>query len=292
MFGESNLVGMGALVTGGYGGIATACARGLLRDGAILTLLGRDQDKLAAAATGLSEGSGGAQVRHLVGDASDPGAVAAAAEMAAEAPLGLRITVATVGGAGDQAPVLLLDAEQMLDRFQRNAVTAMLAIRHSAPHMARVGGGSVVCISSIAAAVPSAFLAAYAAAKAALEAVVMTAAEELGSLGIRVNAVRPGLTRSNPGALAERLFDPLVLRAYVDQTALRRPQGGMGVAEDVAAAVRFLAGPESSWITGQAIAVDGGQHLRRLPYLDASVRATWGDAAIEAALRGEVNDQQ
>ena len=93
-------------------------------------------------------------------------------------------------------------------------------------------------------------------AKAGIEMLVRYTAEELAGKGIRVNAVQPGIIDDELMAFITAggaLFDD-----YVAQTPLGRP----GTVEDVAEAVRYLAGPESAWVTGTCLAVDGGHHLR------------------------------
>jgi NAD(P)-dependent dehydrogenase (short-subunit alcohol dehydrogenase family) len=91
---------------------------------------------------------------------------------------------------------------------------------------------------------------------------VRSSADELGSYGVRVNAVRPGLV---PTDMTSALTNHGPTRQdYVDQM----PMGRVGTPNDIGEAVRFLAGPESSWITGVALDVDGGQHLRRGADLD------------------------
>jgi NAD(P)-dependent dehydrogenase (short-subunit alcohol dehydrogenase family) len=91
---------------------------------------------------------------------------------------------------------------------------------------------------------------------------VRNAADELGGAGVRVNAVRPGLV---PTDLAAGLVNnPQSNADYLDQMPLRR----LGTPDDIASIVRFLIGPESSWITGQVISCDGGHTVRRGPDLD------------------------
>jgi NAD(P)-dependent dehydrogenase (short-subunit alcohol dehydrogenase family) len=107
---------------------------------------------------------------------------------------------------------------------------------------------------------------------------VRCAADELGPLGIRVNAVRPGLV---PTDLAVPLTaDGAVVDDYLDQIPLRR----LGTTDDVASAIRFLVGPESGLVTGQVFAVDGGHTLRRGPRIDTMVETFFGPEAV-AALR-------
>jgi NAD(P)-dependent dehydrogenase (short-subunit alcohol dehydrogenase family) len=128
--------------------------------------------------------------------------------------------------------------------------------------MIAAGGGSMVGISSIAGILTHRWMTAYCVSKAALEMLVRNAADELGGAGIRVNAVRPGLV---PTDLAAGLVNnPQANADYLDQMPLRR----LGEPDDIAQIVRFLIGPESSWVTGQVIASDGGHTLRRGPDLD------------------------
>jgi NAD(P)-dependent dehydrogenase (short-subunit alcohol dehydrogenase family) len=95
----------------------------------------------------------------------------------------------------------------------------------------------------------------YASAKAGVERMVQLAALELGGAGIRVNSVRPGMTRS---AATEFMFStPGTEERYAAIT----PLGRVGEPEDIARVVRFLAGPEAAWVTGQNFAADGGQEL-------------------------------
>jgi NAD(P)-dependent dehydrogenase (short-subunit alcohol dehydrogenase family) len=101
---------------------------------------------------------------------------------------------------------------------------------------------------------------------------VRCAADELGCHGIRVNAVAPGIVATE---MMERFVIPnrAVVEDYLDNMPLRR----LGSVEDVAGLVRFLAGPESSWITGQVIGVDGGHSLRRGPDFAPLLRPALGE---------------
>jgi NAD(P)-dependent dehydrogenase (short-subunit alcohol dehydrogenase family) len=83
------------------------------------------------------------------------------------------------------------------------------------------------------------------------------AAEELGASGVRVNTVQPGIVDD------ELMSFITAGGALLDDYLAEMPVSRVGTVEDIASAVRFLSGPESSWITGEALAVDGGHHLRR-----------------------------
>ena len=180
------------------------------------------------------------------------------------------------------APLLALESRVLRDDFDRNVVTALHLIRNCAPSMVISGGGSIVCISSTAGGFSFPFMASYAVAKAALESLVRVAADELGGVNVRVNAVRPGLVptqAAKPGIIAS---DP----AQREKVLREKPLARVGTTEDVARAVRYLVGPESSWVTGTVIPVDGGNHLRRAADLEILARAVCGDAVVDAARHG------
>jgi len=117
----------------------------------------------------------------------------------------------------------------------------------------------------------------YCVSKAALEMLIKQAADELGSVGIRANAVRPGLV---PTDISVGLTSTeSVVADYMDQM----PIGRLGTVDDIAASVRFLLGPESGWITGQCLSVDGGHTLRRGPNLTPLMEAVMGPLAHPGA---------
>ena len=118
-------------------------------------------------------------------------------------------------------------------------------------------GGSIVSVSSITALSAMPFGAPYAAAKAGLLSLTRTAALEWGRYGIRVNAVAPGI-------IDDELMSFITAGGpLLDDYLAQMPLGRVGTVEDVAAAVRYLIGPESSFVTGETLGIDGGHHLRR-----------------------------
>ena len=277
------LAGMAALVTGGGGGIGSASALALARDGAAVTLMGRTEKTLQdARARILGELDADAVVQYVVGDAVNASDMDKATEAAHALGDGLRICVATVGGGnGTTAPLLVLDEQMLLDVYNFNVVSAFLAMKYSTPRMIEGGGGSIVCISSVAANATSPYLSSYVAAKAALEAFIRVAAVELSAFGIRVNAVRPGNVATRPRSAGEI--------ARGDQLAQRLPLKRIGAPVDIAGGVRYLAGPESAWVTGQSYAIDGGSEIMPVaPPFDAIVRQTFGDEVIDDALSGKI----
>jgi NAD(P)-dependent dehydrogenase (short-subunit alcohol dehydrogenase family) len=277
------LTGMSALITGGGGGIGGASAAWLARDGAAVTIMGRTEATLSAKREQILAATGpDAQVDTFVGDALDPQALSQALA-AAEAKTGrLAMAVSVVGG-GTMKPLLMFEPEEVTDDLNRNITSAFLVIKHATPLMTKGGGGSIVCISSDAAKIPWPFLALYNTSKGGVEGLVRGAALELAPLKIRVNAVRPGLVQTE--ATRTGLFaNEQAMEAFLAE----KPLGRTGVPDDIGAAVRFFAGPESSWVTGQSLGVEGGNELTRAPYLEFLVRRRFGDAAISAALAGEI----
>ncbi len=266
------LAGQAALITGGGSGIGLACARHLLRDGASVTLAGRSQERLDAAAAGLrADAPDGAEVRTVGCDVAVEAEVEAAVAEATEVTGGLQHCVASAG-TGTVGPVVALPADEWRRVLDINLDGAFFTLKHACAAMVRSGGGAFVGISSIAAPLTHPFMSVYCVSKAGLEALVRTAADELGRANVRVNAVRPGLVPTELAAPLEQ--DPAVLADYLAQMPVSRT----GTVEDVAALVRFLLGPESSWITGQCVGVDGGHHLRRGPDVEHWARAIYGDA--------------
>ena len=197
MGGDKVFAGQAALVTGGGGGIGSASAAWLARDGAAVTIMGRTEATLAAAKARIEEFAGpGASVAYDVGDALDGDQLGAAMAAAAGRADRLGLAVAVVGG-GSMKPFVMFDGEEVLEELRRNIVSAFLVIRQATPLMAAGGGGSIVCISSDAAKIPWPFLAIYNTSKAGLEGLVRGAALELSRHQIRVNAVRPGLVATD-----------------------------------------------------------------------------------------------
>jgi NAD(P)-dependent dehydrogenase (short-subunit alcohol dehydrogenase family) len=252
------LEGRAALVTGGGSGIGLACARRLAADGATVTICGRTEARLQDAARDIG-------ARWVVCDVTDEAQMQEAVAHAAKATGRLHIAVANAGGGRSAGPLVLNTLEGWNETLAVNLTGTFLTIKHAAPVIARSGGGAMVAMSSIAGALTHRHLGAYCVAKAGIEMLVRNAADELGSYGVRVNAVRPGLVPTDASA-------PLVLDDFTKADYLAQmPLGRTGTADEIADAVRFLAGDESAWMTGQIFAVDGGHTLRRGPDLDRLV---------------------
>ena len=268
---EGALEGYGALVTGGGSGIGLAAARTLAADGATVTICGRSEARLRAAADGTA-------LRWSVCDVTDEEQVKTAVDAAAGVAGRLDVVVACAGGSEHLGPLVLADVDAFRRTVDLNVTGTFLTLKHAVPLMVRGGGGSFVGVSSIAATLTHRYLGAYCVGKAGIEMLVRVAADELGPSLVRVNCVRPGLIDTD--MVAGITAGGPVLDDYLAQTPVSR----VGTVDDIAAAVRYLAGPESAWVTGQVIGVDGGMTLRRGPDYTPFAEPVFGSDALRGAL--------
>lgn len=261
------------LVTGGGSGIGLACAARFLADGATVTLMGRSEARLIAAREELGEAA--ARVHIISGDVASEDDVVRAVDRASEGGARLDVAVACAG-TGTLAPVIS-QTENEFDRVMRaNLYGTLHTLKHAGRAIGRSGGGALCAISSIAGARTHRCGGAYSASKAAIDMLVQTMADEMGPLSVRVNSVLPGLVETE---LSKGLQDDAaMLEDYLDCMPIRRT----GKTADIAAAVRFLCGPEANWITGVLLSVDGGQHLRRGPLWDDLFTRGAGDYLADA----------
>ena len=265
---NDTLAGQSVLVTGGGSGIGLGVALHLARDGAAVVLAGRTLDRLEAGRTAIEAAIPGAAVHVQVCDVTDEQAVAAAC--AATAAAGRFTMCVANAGFGSAAPFHLTTLDDWNSVLGTNLTGAFLTMKHAVPHLVGNGGGSIVAVSSIAAPLTHRFMSAYCVSKAGLEMLVKQVADELGGSGVRANAVRPGLV---PTDATVTLTTTEVIR---DDYLAQMPLARTGTDDDVAGLVRFLLGPESSWITGQCIGVDGGHTLRRGPDITPVMEMVFG----------------
>ncbi len=253
------IAGRSILVTGGGSGIGLATAERLVADGAHVTICGRTEQKLADAAARLGEAAAdGASARYVVADVTVEEQVNAAVAATTQATGRIDGLFACAGWSLHLGSVLIADVAAVRATVDLNLVGSVICVKQAGAAMETQGGpGSIVLMSSGAGRFPHPHLWAYGVAKAGICFLTETAAEELGPLGIRVNAVAPGIIDDELMSFITA-GGPL-LDDYLAQMPLER----VGTVEDVAAAVRFLIGPESSFITGETLGVDGGHHLRR-----------------------------
>jgi 3-oxoacyl-[acyl-carrier protein] reductase len=246
------LEGRVALVTGSSRGIGRAAARALAFEGAAVVLHGRSaQEQLDRQAAELATETG-RDVLAIAADLADPAAIGPCLQRIFARFKRLDILVNNAGVMQD-ALLGMISQELVLKNFAVNTFAPLHLIQQSARLMARSGGGSVVNITSIIGTRGFAGQAVYSASKAALIGLTLSAAKELAPKKIRVNAVAPGLIRTD-------------LLRDVPEEKLREREASIGLGragtpEDVAGAIVFLASDASAYITGQVLGVDGGMQL-------------------------------
>ena len=244
--GPFSLEGRTALVTGASRGIGAAVAVALDRAGARVAVAARDRAALERVAAGL--GHDPVVLEADLASPEVPGRLAADALGA----LGALDVLVNNAGIAARLPTAELDAE-LVDRLHAVNVRAPLLLTAALiPSMAERRRGSVVNLSSVSGVVGTPRRAAYAATKGALDAATRSLAVELGPLGIRVNAVAPGVVDTDLWARNKAI--PGVVEQIEAQTPLRR----WSVPEDVADVVVFLAGDAARFVTGETLCADGG----------------------------------
>src|SRR5690242_6342970 len=210
------LSGTRAIVIGGSSGIGLATARALAGDGCRVTIAGRDEARLTGAVIGLH--AEGIEVHPVQCDTMVAADVEAAVEAASE---GERLDIAvTVPGGGTPTNILDYEPDQFTAEVNKNVFPVYTLLKYAGARMTE--GGSFIAVSSTAAVFSTRGLTSYRAGKAAVDALVDTAADELGERGIRVNSVRPGLTRTESSA---RIFaNAELFEQFLEQQAI--PRGG------------------------------------------------------------------
>ena len=265
------------LVTGGGSGIGKGVATGLAQAGANVVIVGRNADRLSAAADEIGGGATG-RVLARPADVTDEDQVVGVIAAATEWNGRLHGVVHCAGGSETIGPITQVDSAAWRRTVDLNVNGTMYVLKHSARGMVRAGGGSFVGISSIAASNVHRWFGAYGVSKSALDHLLMLAADELGPSWVRVNGIRPGLIRTD---LVEVILNsPEVAEDYRQCTPLPR----IGEVGDVANLAMFLLSDAANWITGQVINVDGGHGLRRGPDMSAMLSPVFG----EDGLRGVV----
>ena len=231
---NQTLAGKVAVVTGTAQGIGRAIAEMLSAEGAAVH--GIDKDTV---------------------DVTDSGAVNAFVANLG----GADILVNSAGGVRGQVgrPIEDVTDDQWRDVVESNLTGAFICVRAVVPGMKERGWGRIVTISSGAGrSVSLTGIQAYASAKAAQIGFTRQMAHELGPFGITVNCVAPGFVLSNPTSIAQwESYGDVGQRKLLDAIPTRR----LGTAEDIANGVRFFVNPDTSWVSGQTLSVDGGHAL-------------------------------
>lgn len=240
------LLGKSALVMGGSRGIGAAIVRRLARDGASVAFTYAASGARAAALAAEIEREGGRALA-IEADGGDPAAVRRAVEEAAEALGGLDILVSNAGILinGSLGDYDLAD----FDRMVAVNVRAVFVASQAAAPLMRDGGRMITIGSVVAERNGSAGSAVYGMTKAAVAALNRGLARDLGPRGITVNTIQPGPTATDmtpgEGPIADRVRPMIAL-------------GRLGRDDEIAGLAAYLAGPESAFVTGASLTIDGG----------------------------------
>ncbi len=247
------LEGKVALITGGGTGIGRACARLFAKEGAKVALAGRRREKLESAAREVKDGGG--EALPVVCDVSK----------AEDVERAVRETVARFGRLNvlvNNAGALSVSTVETISEAEWDALMAVnlkgpfLMSRAVLPEFRKAGGGAIVNIGSVLGLVAMKNRAAYAASKGGVTMLTKSMALDHAHEKIRVNCVCPSIVETE---LVQSLFDQAADREAARRMRMAQiPLGRLGQPEDVAHMAVFLASEESSWLTGAAIALDGG----------------------------------
>ena len=248
----TSIAGRSVVVTGGTKGIGKGIARVMAKAGAHVLVTGRNREDAERAVHELDE-LGAGKVAYFLGDVSDAAACRAMAQAAVDAFGGIDILCANAGIFPDATLVTMTEAD-MDQVFDTNIKGTLLSVQACIPALTASGRGRVILTSSITGPITGyPGWAHYGASKAAQLGFMRTAAIELAPRGITVNAVLPG------NVVTEGLAE--LGEEYRTAMEMSIPQRRLGEVEDIGYAALFFATDEAAYITGQALAVDGGQVL-------------------------------
>ena len=263
---DLQLTGRRALVTGGSSGIGKAVVRALTAEGAVVTVHGRNPERVRRLVASVEEQGGTAH--GVIGDFVDPAAVHRVAEEALAALGGVDILINAAGGrtAADPEQWSCIRSTVWHDTFQLNVVAPAVLASALVPHMRRRNWGRIIHVSSAAAFRPLAGNPEYSACKASLAAMTVSLMQDLAGTAITVNTVSPGAT-GTPGLLGA-MGEQARLRGLPDDDECLRTRalefwpcatGRLADAAEVASLVAYLAGERGAFVNGANLRIDGGR---------------------------------
>lgn len=242
-----SLSGKVAIITGGGSGIGQATAEAFVAEGAQVLIVGRREAPIRALAA-----SHNGSIEYLSADITGAGSAKAIVEFAVKTFGRIDVLVNNAGFAVLKPLSMLTDGE--IDEMLAINVKGLLSLTREALPALEASKGSIINLSSVAAQVALPGMSAYAATKSAIDRISKILANELGPVGIRVNAVAPGLTQTD---MLSAMPEDAVAQLVNEATALRR----IGKPEDIARSIVWLASDQAGWITGQVVQSSGGMMI-------------------------------
>ncbi len=242
--------GKTAIVTGASSGIGKATAQRLAEDGASVVLVDINEDALQQALPA----TGGPHMT-IVCDVADELAVKSCIDTVLDRYGRIDVICNNAGMVCTHDPITDMDSDRMKRVFEVNLFGQIYFIKHSAKPMIAQGGGAIVNTASVAGIRSGAGGNAYSASKAGVINLTQTTACDLGQYGIRVNAVCPGLIETG---MTKPVFDYARDKGKEHKLGSRAELRRYGKPSEIASVIAFLASDDASFVTGQALAADGG----------------------------------
>ncbi len=243
-----------AIITGGSRGIGYAIASAYLREGARVVIASRKAEPLQAAADQLAQDTGG-EVLAIPTHTGQPEQVQALIDQTVSQFGGLDILVNNAATNPHFGPLVTAEEAQWDKIFEVNVKGYFFGSKYAAAQMAERGGGKIINVTSVVAFQPGFMMGVYSCSKAAVLMMTKVLAQELAPENIQVNAIAPGFIKTQ---FSQALWtnDGLLQRLEA-----HTPAGRMGEPEEIGGAAVFLASPESQFMTGETLVIDGGVTL-------------------------------